>query len=179
MYDYNTKIIKSNNDFYIIKDKDNYVLLKYDEEKNSNIISKSNYLESIEKEFNVISSTPKRFVFKTDPSGYPINSELLAFSIDEKPSHPDLIVYYMVNHKGDLEKNEALIGFAKKCLNDIDSIKSKVLSNSLKYTFDKDEIIFSNRMVYIDWKKIELKEEIILEDYLSSYDQNIEFDFER
>ncbi len=153
------KLIDIKDDLYLIEKDINennhrFVIIKYNDDKKSwyeNIYTNDDKAKTLHK-FELLSNGfPGALVFREDPIGYPNNNSIVAFSLDEKPSKKENIIYYEIVN-GLLTRNEALINFAKstKSINS-NSNRLNNLKQELSETFPRSfvsQVLRINNLEY-------------------------------
>lgn len=140
-------IISLRNDIVLIKQDDTFRILDLFDNNDFTLVFATNDKEDALNQFDIISNTsPKTIVFREDKAGYPNNQSVIAFSLKEKPSKDNLIVYYEYDkEKNILNRNEAVIDFTKNTTKTIDdSSKLKdlkgVMNNYFSFIFEVENI---------------------------------------
>ena len=183
------------NEENIVSFRNNILLLKQDEifkvldvmENNDFKILYESYIETNAKnQFNIASNiTPKSIVFREDKAGYPNNQSLIGFSLKEKPSLPEFIVYYEYNkYEKILKREESHKDFIKNTLSKIENYTNKItLEKELEKYFFNFEELKSIRFPKIlfedisDEKADNLRKEEIIKNIKDFKNKDIDYDF--
>ena len=133
------EIISLRNDIILLKQENKYKILDVYENKAFNdfkLIYETNKEDFAKYQFDIISNiSPKTIVYREDKVGYPNNQSIVAFSLKEKPSHPNNIVYYEYDKEnGTLGRYEAIKDFVK---NTNKTIENGTKLNELKEVMGK------------------------------------------
>src|SRR5574344_2969938 len=137
-------IVSFRNNVLLLKQDEIFEVLDIMENNDFKKLYKSDIEANAKSQFNIASNiTPKSIVFREDKAGYPNNQSLIGFSLKEKPSRPEFIVYYEYNkYEKILKREEAHKDFIKNTLSKIENYTNKItLEKELeKYFFNLKEL---------------------------------------
>ncbi len=169
-------IIKRNLDSFLFNNKEMPKLNS--NESAINILKEEDLIKEIFDSFKLI-------VFREDKVGYPNNQSLIGFSLKEKPSLPEFIVYYEYNkYENILKREEAHKDFIKNTLSKIENYTNKItLEKELEKYFFNFEELKSIRFPKIlfedisDEKADNLRKEEIIKNIKDFKNKDIDYDF--
>lgn len=179
-------IISFRNNVLLLKQDEMFEVLDVMENNDFKKLYESNIEENAKSQFNIASNiTPKLIVFREDKAGYPNNQSLIGFSLKEKPSSPDFIVYYEYNkYEKILIREEAHKDFIKNTLSKIENYTNKItLEKELEKYFFNFEELKSIRFPKIlfedisDEKADNLRKEEIIKNIKEFKNKDIDYDF--